>query len=98
MIGIDSALGRPAIALTAESGETATPPRDVKQAAQQFEALLITELLRLAHGEEGGWLGTGEDSTASSAVGLAEESLAQSISSNGGLGLAGLVAKDLTKR
>ena len=98
MIGLDLAVSRPVVPVTADLGETATRPRDVKQAAQQFEALLITELLRLAHGEEGGWLGTGEDSTASSAVGLAEESLAQSISSNGGLGLSDLVAKDLSKR
>ena len=98
MISIDAALNRPVVPAISDDADTSVRPRDVKQAAQQFEALLITELLRLAHGEEGGWLGTGEDSTASSAVGLAEESLAQSISANGGLGLSNLVAENLTKR
>jgi Rod binding domain-containing protein len=98
MISIDAASSRPAVPAISDDADTSVGPRDVKQAAQQFEALLITELLRLAHGEEGGWLGTGEDSTASPAVGLAEESLAQSISANGGLGLSKLVAENLTKR
>ena len=98
MIGIDTSLAQPAIPATAETAGVALRPRNVKQASQQFEALLITELLRLAHGEEGGWLGTGEDSTASSAIGLAEESLAQTISASGGLGLSDLVTKDLAAR
>jgi Rod binding domain-containing protein len=98
MFRIDAALSQPTVPAITGSTSTTAPPHDVKKAAQQFEALLLTELLRSAHGEHGGWLGTGEDSTASSAIGLAEETLAQSIASNGGLGLSELITRDLTKR
>jgi Rod binding domain-containing protein len=78
------------------TGEATPRPRTVQQAAQQFEALLIAELLRMSHGDEHGWLGTGQqDSTASSAMEYAEESLAQSIAAQGGLGLSGLIARHL---
>jgi Rod binding domain-containing protein len=72
-------------------------PRNLPEAAQQFESLLIGELLRMAHSGEGGWLGSGEGSTASPAIGLAEDSLAQAISSHGGLGLSNYVVQSLSK-
>lgn len=72
-------------------------PRNLPEAAQQFESLLIGELLRMAHSGEGGWLGSGEDSTASPAIGLAEDSLAEAISSHGGLGLSKYVVQSLSK-
>ena len=71
------------------------PPRNVKQAGQQFDALLITQVLKMTHGEDGGWLGSGEDSASSCAMGIAEESLGQSLASQGGFGLAQLVTKSL---
>lgn len=98
MFRIDAALSQPAVPAVTGVVSASAQPHDVKKAAQQFEALLLTELLRSAHGEQGGWLGTGEDSTASSAIGLAEEALAQSISAKGGLGLSDLITRDLTKR
>jgi len=70
--------------------------RPIKQAGQQFEALLISELLRMTHSGEESWLGSGEDSASSCAMGVAEESLAQVISSQGGFGLGSLVTKSLT--
>ena len=62
-----------------------------------LEALLIGELLRSAHSEDGGWLGSGEDSTAAPAIGMAEESLAQAISSHGGLGLSKFIVQSMSK-
>jgi len=72
-------------------------PERIHQAAQQFESLLITQILRTAHGDDEGWLGTGDDQTASSAMGIAEEQLAQALSTRGGLGLSGLIEQGLTK-
>lgn len=68
---------------------------DVKDAARQFEALLIAQMLKSMKGAEGGWLGTGEDEASSSALEYAQEMLAQSLSAKGGLGLARLVVAGL---
>jgi Rod binding domain-containing protein len=70
-------------------------PGTIKDAARQFEGLMIAQMLRMARDESAGWLGTGEDSTSSPAVGYAEEALAQKIADNGGLGLAAIVSRDL---
>jgi peptidoglycan hydrolase FlgJ len=71
-------------------------PEKIREAASQFESLLIGQVLKSMHedGEEG-WLGTGEDQTAASAMSLADEYLAQSISKHGGLGLAKMIARQL---
>jgi Rod binding domain-containing protein len=73
-------------------------PTSVADAARQFEALLITQLLRAARGESEGWLGSGEDQTASSAMELAEEQFAQALAARGGLGLANLIVSGLERR
>ena len=72
-------------------------PERIRQAASQFEALLIGQILKSAHGEEG-WLGTGEDQTASSAMAIADEYLGQALAARGGLGLAHMVAAGLERR
>jgi peptidoglycan hydrolase FlgJ len=71
-------------------------PQKIREAASQFESLLIGQALKSMHedGEEG-WLGTGEDQTASTTMSLADEYLAQAISSHGGLGLAEMIARRL---
>lgn len=71
-----------------------TGARDVRGVAQQFESLLIAQMLRSARAGEG-WLGTGADSTAEAATGLAEEQFAAAMAAKGGLGLARLVAEGL---
>jgi Rod binding domain-containing protein len=71
-------------------------PQKIRDAASQFEGLLVGEMLKSMHQDgDGGWLGTGEDPTASSAMQLADEYLAQSISKNGGLGLARMIDRQL---
>jgi Rod binding domain-containing protein len=67
-------------------------------AASQFEALLITQLLRAARGDSEGWLGAGEDQTVASAMELAEEQFAGALAAQGGLGLASLIVSGLEKR
>ena len=67
-------------------------PVRVKDAARQFEALLIGQMLKGMRESEGGWMGTGDDQSMSSAMEYAQEMFAQSLSAGGGLGLAKVVA------
>ncbi len=72
-------------------------PKKAEHAAVQFESLLLTQLLRAAHTEDSGWLGSGseEDPASGQATALAEEFLAQAMASNGGLGIARMISQDL---
>jgi len=82
------------------SSVAARPPDDpakVKDAAKQFEALLIGQMMKSMRDSEGGWLGTDEDDSSSSAMEYGQEIFAQSMAQNGGLGLASLIAKGLQK-
>ena len=71
-------------------------PERIKGAAQQFEAILISQVLSMAHDPEGGWLGGG-DSASGAATSLAEQQLAQVISQQGGFGLSTLIAQGLSR-
>lgn len=68
-------------------------PAKVKDAAKQFESLLLAQMLKSLRDSEGGWLGTGGDESSSSAMEYAQESFAQALSARGGLGLAAMVEK-----
>jgi Rod binding domain-containing protein len=70
-------------------------PQKTKDAAVQFEALLVGQILKSAHEEDGGWLGPGEDQTASSAMQMADEYFAKALTSRGGLGLARMISASL---
>jgi Rod binding domain-containing protein len=75
-------------------------PKDTAKitlAAQQFEALLIGQILHSAHSSGGGWLGS-DDSSGSCATDFAEEQLANTIAQQGGFGLAKMISQDLQKR
>jgi flagellar protein FlgJ len=82
----------PAAGLPAPA-DTGAKPAKVRDAAQQFEALLIGQILRSARGN-GGWLGS-SDSAADSAAEYAEQQFAQALAQRGGLGLADLIARGL---
>jgi len=88
----------PNIAITPNEG---TRPKDdperVKDAARQFEALLIGQMLKSMRDAEGGWLGTGEDKASASGMDYAQEMFAQALSANGGLGLARKVSGGLQR-
>jgi len=80
------------------SGSGDPLPKNIPQAAQQFEALLISEMLKSAHGEgSAGWLAEGDDQAGSSMAEFAEEHLAQTMASAGGFGLASRIAKGLER-
>jgi len=72
-------------------------PSRIHHAAQQFESLLVAQILKTARSDSEGWLGTGDDQAGSSAMEIAEEQLAQALSSRGGLGLSRMIEKGLTK-
>jgi Rod binding domain-containing protein len=88
--------GVASLVTTAGSGDP--HPKNVAQAAEQFESLLMTQLLKGAHNaDSGGWLDSGDDQAGTSMTELAEEHLAQSMSARGGLGLANLIATGLNR-
>jgi flagellar protein FlgJ len=74
------------------------PGGKVHEAAQQFESLLIGQMLKSAReaGGGSGWLGAGDDDQ-SGAIGveMAEQQFANMLAANGGLGLARMVADGL---
>lgn len=72
-------------------------PAKARDAAQQFEALLLGQLLRSVRESGGGWLGSGGDAAGDCATELAEQQFARLLSQQGGLGLAALIEKGLEK-
>jgi Rod binding domain-containing protein len=71
----------------------------IANAAGQFEALLIGEMLKsVREASDDGWLGGGTDSSAESAFGIAENQLAQTISQHGGFGMAKTIQHALERR
>lgn len=75
----------------------ANDPARMRDAAQQFEALLLGQLLHSAHESGSGWLGSGGDSSSDCAGDYAEQQLAASMAQQGGLGLAKLITAGLER-
>ncbi len=70
-------------------------PARLKEKVEEFEALLIADMLRAMHASgSAGWLGE-EDAAADSALGLAEEHFSRALAARGGLGLADLAMRGL---
>jgi peptidoglycan hydrolase FlgJ len=74
-------------------------PEKIKNAAEQFEALMIEQMLQsAANSGSGGWMGSSDDDSDSALGGVAEQSFAQALSANGGLGLAKLIVAGLSRK
>lgn len=71
-------------------------PTKIHDAAQQFEALLLGQILETVS-KSGGWLGSGEDSASGCANSFAQQHLALLMARNGGFGLAGLIEAGLKR-
>jgi len=86
-----------AMALSTSGGIPKTDdPSRIHEAAQQFESLLIGELLKTAHEAGGsGWLGTDDDDAGQTGIGFGEEQFSRMLASSGGLGLAPLIESGL---
>ena len=81
------------------AGRSKDSPEKIRESATQFESLMIGQILKATHEGSGeGWLGTGEDETAGTAMGMADDYFARALASRGGLGLADMVSKSLEKR
>lgn len=74
----------------AAAGKSDTPVK-IREAATQFEALLITQMLQSAHGSGSG----GEEDQNSTLTELGEQQLAQALAASGGLGVAKMVVEGL---
>jgi Rod binding domain-containing protein len=71
-------------------------PAKIREAAKQFESLLIAELLKSARAEGGsGWLGTDEQEAGQTSVEMGEEQFARMLASSGGLGLSRMIEAGL---
>jgi Rod binding domain-containing protein len=93
-IGIGTSAG------TLQTSASATADdKKLTGAASQFEALMIGQLLKSAHGSESeGWMGAGDDDDSSlTAIQMAEEYLGQAIANGGGLGIAKMVIQGVNK-
>jgi peptidoglycan hydrolase FlgJ len=84
------------------AGSMAAPSsKDAKKqsgAAQDFEALLIGQMLRSMREEGSGWLGTGDDAAGATAFAFGEEELAKALTKGGGLGLSKIIAAGLAAK
>jgi|SRR5579871_1022363 len=76
-------------------GHNPDSPAKIRDAAQQFEALLLAEVLRSERESGNGWLNSGEDSAGECATDFGEQQLATALARQGGFGLADLIAKGL---
>lgn len=75
-----------------------TRPRDLVESAQQFEALLIEQMLRSMRETEGeGWMGA-SSGAGDSLMEYAEQEMSRVIAAGGGFGLAKMVQESLTPR
>jgi len=64
-------------------------PAKIHDAAQQFESLLIGQLLKTSReAGGGGWMGTDEDDPGATSMEMAEQQFAKMLAANGGLGMS----------
>ncbi len=81
----------------APTGDSQPKPKNAAEAAKQFEALLIGQMLRTAHESAGGSLGD-NDSSSDTMFDVAGQQFAQVLANNGGLGLAKMITAGLDKK
>ncbi len=79
-------------------GDGQAKPKNGAEAAKQFEALLIAQMLRTAHESAGDSLDDGDSSSADTMFDVAGQQFAQVLANNGGLGLAKMITAGLDKK
>lgn len=92
------------VATGSNSGDVAEPSAGQSRssklhvAAQQFEALMIGEMLKAAHSDDSDDpLGTGEDSGGDSMMEMAQSQLSTALAAHGGFGLAAMVERSMSR-
>ncbi|MGI8743254.1 MAG: hypothetical protein ACR2NN_11920 [Bryobacteraceae bacterium] len=88
MVQVDAALLTTASTTQHATRQTAK----LKEAASQFEAMLVTQMMQCARGS---W-NSNEDGQDSTMLELSEQQFAQALASSGGLGIAKMVVTGLT--
>lgn len=75
-------------------------PAKIHKAAQDFEALMIGQMLKSVRESSfgGGWGTSGSDQAGDIGLEMAEQQMAQMLATNGGLGLASIISKGLEQR
>ena len=73
-----------------------TSPEKIKKAAEDFEALLIGQMLKSVRESSTGAWGN-SDQAGGTALELADQQMAQVLAANGGLGLSRLISAGLEK-
>ena len=76
------------------SGCTAKDPKSVHRVAQEFESLLISQLLKSM---KQGALSDDDQGANDSIMQYAQESMARVLSQNGGIGMASVIERALTQ-
>lgn len=76
-------------------------PSKLHEAAQQFESLMINEMMKsVKESSSGGWMGSeeGSDSAGESAMEMAQTQFAAALAKSGGLGLARMIEKTVSQQ
>ena len=74
------------------------PDPKIADAASQFEALLLGEMLKSANESGAGdWMGDSDGESGTTLSEMAQEQFAQALAKSGGLGFARMVANQLTR-
>ena len=74
-------------------------PERITDSASQFEALLMGQIMKAAHQNDGdGWGGEESDQASATAMDFANEYFARSLASTGGLGLSKMIVEGLTRQ
>jgi Rod binding domain-containing protein len=81
------------------AGPAGKPDPKIADAASQFEALLLTEMLKSAkESGSGDCMADSDDETGTSLAEMAQEQFAQALAKSGGLGFARMVTDQLASR
>ena len=77
--------------------QAAKKQKQLESAGEQFEALMMSELLKAAReaGSDGGWMGTGDDQAGQTGLDMAEQQVASVMAKAGGLGMKKFICSSL---
>jgi Rod binding domain-containing protein len=91
------AVSLPAPQPTLAASRKTDEPAKIHDAAEQFEALLIGQMLHSVREGGGNWLKTGDGQSGDCATDFAEQQFAATMAKQGGLGLATLISSGLSR-